>query len=334
MKNRSTRSTSLAAGSMVLIVSACGGGLAGVSDGSGPGETITLRGVTAWEANAVDSIGFFLLKEEVERLSHGQMKIEFTGGPEAIPPEEQATAVRTGIADIASLSTAYYASEFPAGNVLNFSELPVEEEDGPPMNYLNKLHVEALNSRILGRSVLGQLALYTGEEVQTTEDLGSLRFRVSPTYIPLMEGLGAEFVEIDSGEIYSALERGVIDGYGWPTQGVTDMGLHELTRCEVLPHYWQVSNVNIINVEVWKSLTAAQQEILVEASAAVEKSLPTELEEYRTKEENLFQQEGVHTCRLTDGDEFDEIASDSGWKWMQENVSASQAARLQELFRR
>jgi TRAP-type mannitol/chloroaromatic compound transport system substrate-binding protein len=40
------------------------------------------------------------------------------------------------------------------------------------------------------------------------------------------------------GEVYTALERGVVDGYGWPTAGIFDLGWHEKTKFRVDPGFY------------------------------------------------------------------------------------------------
>ncbi len=40
------------------------------------------------------------------------------------------------------------------------------------------------------------------------------------------------------GEVYTALERGVVDGYGWPITGIFDLGWHEKTKYRVDPGFY------------------------------------------------------------------------------------------------
>ena len=56
-------------------------------------------------------------------------------------------------------------------------------------------------------------AIYMGEDVSSLEDLKGKRIRVFPTRLPLVQALGAEPIVLAMGDIYTALERGAIDGY-------------------------------------------------------------------------------------------------------------------------
>jgi TRAP-type transport system periplasmic protein len=328
VKNRTF--SGMVIGGLLLMLAACGGG----SGNSGGGdEPIVLQGVTAWEKEDIQNAGFFMLQEKVKELSDGRLIIEYQGGPEAIPPEEQGEAVRNGVVDVSNLSTAYYASQLPAANTLTYSELSVEEEwDSGAMDYMNRLHNEKLNTQILGRSLLMKLALYTKGPVTSTEDLGQYRYRVSSTYIPLMEALGAEYVEMDPGEIYQALERGVVTGFGWPEYGISELGLHEQVKCKVQPSYWNVTNVNIMNLDAWNDLPPDLQKVVTKASREVEAELPQRTEDYRQEEEQILEESGVENCELSDAQEFTQYANESGWQWVEENLPSGQAQRLKELF--
>ncbi len=59
-------------------------------------------------------------------------------------------------------------------------------------------------------------SLYTKKPITSIDDLKGKRFRTSPVYVPFIKALGAEAVIMPAGEIYTAIERGVIDGVAWP----------------------------------------------------------------------------------------------------------------------
>lgn len=316
-----------------LVVAACGGG-SGQGGGEASEDPIVLRGATAWDENAINSVGFFMLKEKVEEASDGRLIIEYVGGPEAIPPFEQAEAVRSGVVDIADLSTAYYAPQLPAAQILNYSELtPTEERENGALDYLNELHHETLNAHILGRSMAGSYSVYTADPVTSMSDLQQLTFRATPTYVPLIEALGTTYIQTPGAEIYSAVERGIVGGYVWPDHGVSDMGLHEVTACQVKPFFWTIDDVNLMNLDTWNSLPDDLKEILEEASIEVANEVGERVEEYRAQEAELFAEGGVETCELTDGDALAELAQESAWDWVNTSLP-EHAEKFQELFRK
>src|SRR5690606_34411129 len=63
-------------------------------------------------------------------------------------------------------------------------------------------------------------------------------------------------------EMFSALERGVIDGIGFPLIGLTSLGWDKLLKFRVMPSFWQGDHAIIANLDVWKKLDAKQREFL------------------------------------------------------------------------
>ena len=65
--------------------------------------------------------------------------------------------------------------------------------------------------------------LYLNKQINKP-DLTGLKIRITPVYRDFFQALGATVVQTAPGEVYTALERGVVDGYGWPITGIFDLG--------------------------------------------------------------------------------------------------------------
>ena len=72
----------------------------------------------------------------------------------------------------------------------------------------------------------------------TKPDLTGFKIRITPVYRDFFTALGATVVQTAPGEVYTALERGVVDGYGWPIGGIFDFGWHEKTKYRVDPGFY------------------------------------------------------------------------------------------------
>ncbi len=70
-------------------------------------------------------------------------------------------------------------------------------------------------------------------------------------------------VQTAPGEVYTALERGVVDGYGWPINGIFDFNWHEKTKFRVDPGFYSAEVSLVMNLDKWKSLTPAQKDFLM-----------------------------------------------------------------------
>ena len=72
------------------------------------------------------------------------------------------------------------------------------------------------------------------------------------------------------GEVYTALERGVVDGYGWPIGGIFDLNWHEKTKFRIDPGFYDAEVSLIMNLPAWKKLTDTQRNYLQKQLLALE----------------------------------------------------------------
>jgi len=233
-------------------------------------EKVTLKAVTAWP-KTVWEVGNFtkfldLIKEKVAKNHPGALEIQYAGGPEVIPSQEQVEGARMGVVDMVFTTDGYYVSALPEVNALSLSMLDGWEERSTGVNaYLDKLHQEKIGCIYLGR--LGHnlnFTIYLTKPIKSA-DLTGLKIRCSPTNIPFLKKLGANPVVIPPTDVYTALERGVVDGYVFPAGLIRDWGWEKLTKYVVQPGFYNGANVVLINKKKWDAMPADLQKLLVEA---------------------------------------------------------------------
>jgi TRAP-type C4-dicarboxylate transport system substrate-binding protein len=82
--------------------------------------------------------------------------------------------------------------------------------------------------------------------------------------------MGATLIQTPPGEVYTALERGVVDGYGWPIHGIFDLNWHEKTKFRVDPGFYNAEVSIIMNLDAWKRLNAKQRAYVQRQALALE----------------------------------------------------------------
>ena len=80
-----------------------------------------------------------------------------------------------------------------------------------------------------------------------------LKIRITPVYREFFQALNANVVTTAPGEVYTALERGVVDGYGWPIGGVFDQNWQQHTKYRVDPGFYDAEVSIIVNLDKWKA---------------------------------------------------------------------------------
>ena len=86
----------------------------------------------------------------------------------------------------------------------------------------------------------------------------------------MVEALGGTPITTAPGEVYTALERGVADGYGWPVTGIFDLGWEKVTKFRMEPAFYSVEVNVLVNLDTWKSLNDAQRKVLSDAALWLE----------------------------------------------------------------
>src|SRR6187401_1866929 len=113
-------------------------------------QEVTLRAVTAFAEGTQFSKNFERFIEKVNADGKGVIKINYIGGPRAMPPFEVGNAVRTKVVDIANVTGAFYTNLMPEADGFKLVAKPMSEQrKNGTWEYINQLHNQKLNSYYL-----------------------------------------------------------------------------------------------------------------------------------------------------------------------------------------
>jgi len=234
-------------------------------------QEVTLRVVSSFAENTQYVRNFDGFMKKLNAEGKGNLQLNFIGGPKAMPPFEVGNAVRTGVVDIGLTTGAFYTNIMPEAAALKLTQLPATElRRNGGHDLVNRIWNEKANMVYLARIVD-----YTPFHAYLTKpvakpDFTGLKLRITPVYREFFQALGATVVQTAPGEVYTALERGVVDGYGWPIHGIFDFNWHEKTRHRVEPGFYNAEVSLVMNLDRWKGLTAAQRDFLSRQAVAFE----------------------------------------------------------------
>ena len=297
-------------------------------------EEVTLRAVSAFAEKTTYSRGFELFVERVNREGKGVLQINYIGGPKAMPPFEVGNALKSGVIDVANSTGAFYTNVMPESDAWKLTERPMSElRKNGGYDYMARLYAEKMNAILLARHVDGNpFHLYLNKPIASA-DLTGLKLRITPVYRDFFQTLGATVVQTAPGEVYTALERGVVDGYGWPITGVFDLGWNEKTKFRVDPGFYSAEVSILVNKSVWDKLTDAQHDVLRKAGERAEADAVAIFAEENAKETKRQADAGIATITLAgaDGKAYRDKAYEAGWAGIIRQ-SPQHGAKLKEFF--
>ena len=224
---------------------------------------VTLKAISAFAEKTTFSLPFEKFIDKINAEGKGLVQVNYIGGPKSMPPFEIGNAVRSGVVDMANVTGAYYTNLMPEADALKLSTISAQEQrKNGAWEYINALWNKKINAQYLARDIDNiPFHLYLSKQIEKP-DLTGLKLRVTPVYRSFFTALGATGVQTPPGEVYTALERGVVDGYGWPILGIFDLGWQERTKYRVDPGFYNVESSVIVNLDTWKKLDDAQRAFL------------------------------------------------------------------------
>ena len=207
----------------------------------------------------------------VEAESSGAIKISFNG-PDAVPTFEQFEPVQAGVFDLLFTHPAYHAGVTAVGLAIDaIASDPTKRREAGIIDYIDD-HYASLGMKLLSAPATGTKGFryFLKEEIGGAPGLDGRKIRGTVSYHPMIEALGGSPVVIPGGEVYSALQKGVVDGAAWGLTGAKDFKWYEVAGYMADPVFGQVGVMIFMNLDAWKALTADEQAALQSAALKLE----------------------------------------------------------------
>ncbi len=233
-----------------------------------------LKMLTAWGGNhsgtANMAYGYI---ELVKELSGGDISIR-PSGPEVVPAGKQLQPVTAGVFDIIYTHGLYHTGVTGIGAAIDAVNGDIEKRrDSGIWEWVDKHYQETQNLKVLSiPTATTGFRFFLKSPMDENEKLNGKKIRALPSYNKIVGSLGGTAVVIPFGELYSAAEKGVIDGLVWPSVGAVGFKFHEVTPYLADPAFGTVSYLIMMNLDKWKGLDEATQKILNDAGHKLEQN--------------------------------------------------------------
>ena len=309
---------------LIGLISACNGGQESTNVTNNEEYKIyKWRLVTSWPKN-YPGLGMApeRIADLVEEMSNGQMQITVYGAGEQVPAFGVFDAVSSGSHQMGHSGGYFWKGKVPAAQFftsvpfgLTADEINAWVNRGGGLELWREIYKPFNIYPIPAGNTGTQMFGWFNKEINSLEDIKGLKMRIPGIGGEVLKEAGGIPVTLPGGELFTALQTGVIDATEWvgPYNDLT-FGFHQAAKYYYYPGWHEPGPMLelLINMDAWKSLPKHLQVIIEIATKAVNQDT---LDEYLARNNQalteLIEVHGVELRKLPDDviDEFRTISN-------------------------
>ena len=300
-------------------------------------KPIELKYMIAYPEDSEWNTAFFLWIDRVMEKTGGELELKFVGGPEAISQFKQGEAVSNGVIDIIHGVPGYYWALVPeeAGSTMATEITPSEEREVGYYDLINEIHQKA-NMFYLGRTAINSpFVLSTNAHVEKPSDIKGLVLRSMIVYDPFFKALGATTEGMGYADTYTAMERGVIDGFGSGVLAYTPYSFWDVTKYYINHPFYEINLVIVANLDTWNKIPAHLQKVMIDEMINVEKEVGAIFGNFAEGEMERIKQHGVEIVEFSPADakQYNDLAKEVYWEGILKN-SPEYGPKFEQMLRK
>ena len=223
--------------------------------------------------------------ELIEERTDGRIGVEVFHSAQLGEEKDTIEQTRFGVIDLNRISMAPFNGLIPETAIMSL-----------PYLFRDVDHLHAVLDSEIGQEVLDTfeahdlvaLAFYDPgarsfynrvKPITSIDDLKGMKFRViqSDVFVDMVAALGANATPMPYGEVYSAIETGVIDGAENNFPSYESSGHYEVAKYYTLDEHMMVPEVLVMSKAAWDKLTPEDQEIVRQAAKELGAVQPREV---------------------------------------------------------
>lgn len=268
------------------------------------------------------AVGLKFMAEEVTKRSNGAINMVFHGGTLLNKELEIMDAVKSGnVAFGSPLGAA--STVFPEMGVFLTPYLVRDYKHAYAMfngeigRNLDDLFQQKYKVKIIFFFDYGFRHFWNSKHpITTPADLKGLKMRVQQgrVFADTVNGLGASAVPMPWGEVVPAAQQGVIDGADLPIVNINALKIYEVSKYTSMTYHNYGPTVLVVNLDIWKSLPADQQKLILEVGMEAQKKIreATESVDNYPKAKEILEARGMKVNQA-DVASFRKLAEEKIW---------------------
>ncbi len=228
------------------------------------GEPIKWKMMTFWQGGTMPFTLFEAFAQKVKTASQGRLAIEPLAAGSVVAAAESLDALSSGILDAQYGGIGYWAGKDPGFALLSDPQGGFETAEqmqgwlyqGGGMQIARDMY-KRYNAYFVGGVWHGMESLVSKKPLRGVADFKGLKAR-APQGVEqdIFRLLGAAPVNLPGSEVYTALERGVIDAADWSTLSMNEeLGFHKLAKYPTYPGFHSLPMADVaVNMKRWSAL--------------------------------------------------------------------------------
>ncbi len=228
-------------------------------------KTIEWKMVTTWPPHfPMLGEGADNLAKWIDEMSNGRLKIKVYGGGELVPPLGVFDAVSQGTAEMGHGAAYYWAGKSPATQFFaavpfgfNAQSLNAWLYSGGGMQIWEEVYAKFNVKPFIAGNTGVQMGGWFNKEINSMDDLKGLKMRIPGLGGKVLAKAGGNAVLVAGGEIYTNLDRGVIDATEWvgPFHDLK-MGFYKAAKYYYYPGWHECGTglEAMVNLDAWNTL--------------------------------------------------------------------------------
>ena len=296
---------------------------------------VTLKAVTFLPKQVIYTKSFMKFVDKVNERGEGMVKIRVLGGPEVTPQRELGQALKNGLVDMVNIAPGLFLNIMPEGDAIAGSNVSApEQRANGGVDLFNEIFAKKMNAKMLAHvDAYGGFHVYLTKKPNFTDnggvDFSGLKIRTAPLYREFITSLGATNVVQSAGQVYTSLERGIVDGTGWPLVGFRDWGWHKFIKYRVDPPFFQTDVIIAVNLNSWNKLSPEAQKLVQDIALEHEAETYEEFRKASESEDAEIRKAGIEVITL-EGEARETYLADA-YRVPWERMKSRGATRIDEL---
>lgn len=258
-------------------------------------------------------------------------------GPDAVPALEQFEPVQAGAFDLLFTHPAYHAGVTTLGLAIDaIGADPKARRDAGIIAYIDE-HYQAMGMKLIAAPATGSKGFryFLKDPINGAPGFAGRKIRGTVSYFPMIEALGGTGVVMGGGDVYSALQTGVVDGAAWGLTGAKDFKWNEVASYMADPVFGQVGVMIFMNLDTWNGLSDQDRAGIERAAGRLETNSIAHFDDLAAQEKQDLLGLGMKMTAFPDAEaaQFEALWSNGVWA-VAEKGAPEAVAGLHELARK